>query len=56
MQERFLSRRIIYYTKNKRYWDCLKISDDEEHAQPEAPPIRAMEYTSQLDDDERRRA
>jgi Heterokaryon incompatibility protein (HET) len=32
LQERILSRRMIYYTKEKLYWDCLESSEDEEGA------------------------
>lgn len=42
MQERFLSRRVIYYTKDKLYWDCLTVSEDEEHAESLGPPLRAL--------------
>jgi hypothetical protein len=40
-QERILSRRIIYYTKRKIFWECQKISDDEENRPDTTPSLRS---------------
>ncbi|GKZ19827.1 hypothetical protein AbraIFM66951_003520 [Aspergillus brasiliensis] len=56
MQERWLSRRMIYFTKDKVYWDCLKISDDEEHAESLGSPPRALGHAATGDGEKRRRA
>lgn len=42
LQERYLCRRMMYFTKQKIYWDCLRLSDDEEHGGPDNPPLRAL--------------
>jgi len=34
LQERILSRRTIYFTKEKLYWACLSISSEEEGSDP----------------------
>ncbi|GFF64880.1 hypothetical protein IFM61392_07097 [Aspergillus lentulus] len=56
MQERFLSRRVIYFTRDKLYWDCLKVSEDEEHAESLGSPLRALGKEITGKDDRRRNA
>jgi len=41
MQERILSRRIIYYTKSKLSWDCYSYSGEEEMLGSNPKPYRA---------------
>ncbi|KAL7658267.1 hypothetical protein ACMYSQ_004400 [Aspergillus niger] len=56
MQERVLSRRIIYFTKEKLYWDCLKISEEEQHAESLGSPLRALDDAATGDSEKPRRA
>jgi Heterokaryon incompatibility protein (HET) len=49
LQERILSRRIIYYTKRKLFWECQKFSTDEENRPDTNPPLRAQ-FISELDE------
>ncbi|ORY60766.1 heterokaryon incompatibility protein-domain-containing protein [Pseudomassariella vexata] len=37
LQERTLSRRMIYYTKAKLYWSCFETTGDEQQVEPTAP-------------------
>ncbi|KAI1085981.1 HET-domain-containing protein [Rostrohypoxylon terebratum] len=46
-QERLLSRRIIYYTSRKIFWECLEEANDEENIIKD-PPKRAH-YASELE-------
>lgn len=41
LQERILSRRIIYFSKAKLSWDCLTTSGEEELLGIAAPPLRS---------------
>ncbi|KAF2183784.1 hypothetical protein K469DRAFT_689549 [Zopfia rhizophila CBS 207.26] len=49
LQKRVLSRRIIYYTNRKIFWECKKLSSDEENRPNLVPSLRSQ-YTSQLDE------
>jgi hypothetical protein len=42
LQERILSRRIIYYTKRKVFWECQRLSNDEENRPNTVPPLRTQ--------------
>lgn len=42
LQERILSRRIIYYTNRKIFWECQRMSNDEENRPNKCPPMRAQ--------------
>jgi hypothetical protein len=41
LQERILSRRIIYYTKKKLFWDCNSHAGEEENLGVNETPLRA---------------
>ncbi|KAH8727761.1 heterokaryon incompatibility protein-domain-containing protein [Phaeosphaeriaceae sp. PMI808] len=41
LQERILSRRMIYFSKSKLSWDCLATSGEEESLGLGTPPLRA---------------
>ncbi|KAI0490113.1 hypothetical protein F4859DRAFT_523916 [Xylaria cf. heliscus] len=41
LQERILSRIIIYYTKRKVFWECRMCANDEKNIFNSAPPPRA---------------
>lgn len=42
VQERVLSRRVIYYTGRKLFWECQKISADEENMEANVSPLRGQ--------------
>jgi hypothetical protein len=46
LQERILSRRIIYFSSSKLSWDCLHTSGEEEMLGIAAPPLRAAKFSS----------
>ena len=47
LQERILSRRVIYYTKEKLYWSCFTTTRDEEGGDPNSP-IRNSLYSARM--------
>ena len=42
LQEQILSRRIIYYTKRKVFWECSQFSNDEENRPNTVHPVRTQ--------------
>jgi len=48
LQERILSRRIIYYTKRKVFWECQQLSNDEENRSTTLPPLRTQ-FASEIE-------
>ncbi|KAF8858358.1 HET-domain-containing protein [Acephala macrosclerotiorum] len=48
VKERVLSRRIIYYTRRKIFWECQKLSNDEENRPNNCPSLRSQ-FATRLD-------